>query len=218
MRNKSSVFAESALKCMVSLPPFLFQNSTTRTHWCSWTLGDQFLWNVPPSLWRWNPIFRQVCSSEFRTTSFHHKGLGMSSVLARISPRNSWRVRISAYTFLNFLSSSNRCHWTLAWRRSDLQTSQVQCFDLASFGRGVVFWTISNEARPGKIFHSNSICSPSTPNNSLYKLDCRKCSSWFSIWSLFLNVFAPSPSIRRNLSRRVPLLLLDVYLCFVSTW
>ena len=38
MRNKSSVFAESALKCMVSLPPFSFQNSTTRStddleHW-----------------------------------------------------------------------------------------------------------------------------------------------------------------------------------------
>ena len=35
---------------------------------------DQFLWNVLPFLRRWNPIFLQVCSWEFRTISFHLLG------------------------------------------------------------------------------------------------------------------------------------------------
>ena len=59
----------------------------------------------------------------------------------------------------------------------------------------------------GKIFHSNSIGSP-----SVLKILCK---NWtveipqvgFSIVDSLLNVPASSPSMRRNLSRRVLLLL-----------
>ena len=46
VRHNSSVFDESALKCMVHLPLF-FSEFHDSQHWCPWTLGDQFLWNVP---------------------------------------------------------------------------------------------------------------------------------------------------------------------------
>ena len=32
-------------------------------HWCSWMLGDKFLWSVPPPVWRWNP-FSFNCEAE----------------------------------------------------------------------------------------------------------------------------------------------------------
>ena len=165
MRNKSSVFAESALKCMVSLPPFPFRIPR---------LGALMLLNTgwPVSLKRptisvaMESTFRQVCSSEFRITSFHHLGLGMSSVLARISPAkfltcSDFGLHFSEFPLFDQSMSLN----------IDMKTNRSSNFSGSMFWSCKffgVFWTISNEVRPGKIFHSNTICSPSTPNNSLY--------------------------------------------------
>ena len=93
---QSSVFEASPLKWRVSLPSYLFRIPRLK-HWCFYILGDQFLWSFPPSVWRWTPMFLQVCTWEFRTISFPRLGLGMSSVLARISPRKSWHVRNLKY-------------------------------------------------------------------------------------------------------------------------
>ena len=93
-------------------------------HWYFRILGDGFLWIVPTSERLWILIFLQVYNWEFRT-SFRLQGRGMSSVLVRILIRNL------KYIFLNFLSLSIRCYWTLTWRWLDLQYPQVQYFDLA---------------------------------------------------------------------------------------
>ena len=99
-----------------------------------------------------------------------------------VSSRESLRVILNLFGigkhFLNCLSLSIRCHWTLTWRWFDLEHLQVQHFDLAGL-RGS-FGASPNDATPVKIFHSNSIGSPSIPSNSRKELDCRNSFTWFS--------------------------------------
>ena len=52
-----------------------------------------------------------------------------------------------------------------------------------------IFWKISNDVSPRKIFHSNSICSPPIPNNSvseLYLVKFFELSSpfWVCSWTI----------------------------------
>ena len=78
-----------------------------------------------------------------------------------------------------------------------------------------LFWIFSNVqifldlsqnlqvVSPGKIFHSNSIGSPSNPNNSLKALVCWKPSVDFSMSHSLLNDQTSFPEIKLNLSRRI---------------
>ena len=127
-------------------------------------------------------------------------GREMTSVLARISSRDSWLVRSSQNTIFWIFSLSNRCHWTLTWRYFVLQNVQVQLFDLAdsfgSSGRFPMTWV------PGKY----SIRTQSVLHR-FQIIRCQNCTWWNSLsWAvhlgLLLNDLASSPSKRRNLSRR----------------
>ena len=51
IRNKSSVFEASALKCIMCLCYSSFSEFHDSKHWYSWILDDRYLWIVPPFEW-----------------------------------------------------------------------------------------------------------------------------------------------------------------------
>ena len=120
IRNKSSVFEASALKCLVALLFFFFRITRLKalillcTGW-------------PVCLNR-STIWAAVVPFSFRYIRKSSKLLLFVSIFSRIP----WLFLNSKYKFHRFLFLSNRCRRTLTWRWSGLWISQVQCSVLAN--------------------------------------------------------------------------------------
>ena len=159
--NKSSVFEASALKCMVS-----WYSSFSAVHdsnqWCSLILAD-------------------FCEASHHLSDcripFSFRCAKKSSI-----PFNFILEFAYALTFSEFEKQSpsflflNQYRWTSTWRWCDMWISQVQCSVLASHSG--FFWIISNDVNRERIFHSNSVASPSIPSNSPWKKILNKSSTW----------------------------------------
>ena len=163
-KQRSSVFEASALLCMVSLLFFLFRIPR---------LEALMLWNTG-----WLVSFESFhnlcgCGIPFSFWCITESSVPFLFVSRTeqcpVSSRESLRTILDLFgifkpTVLHFLSLSTRYLWTLTWIWFGLRNpgSAFRC--CRSFW---IFWRISNDVGPGKIFHSNSIGSPPIPIQSL---------------------------------------------------
>ena len=201
--HKSSVFDESAWKCMVSLLFSFLRIPHNSKHWASWKLDDWYLWIVPLFEWPWKPIFP-------------------SGVLLRVpyrfisspGPRNvqSPRENLFAY-FLTFSEFETHCSefplfvhsMSLNIDMKMIRSSKSSGSMFRSCMSFCVFWRISNVASPGISLELNR-----------FSINSKQISGRIGLSKLFYLIF-PS-SIRfwiiwhflqaqlRNQSRRVLLL------------
>ena len=124
VRNKSSVFEASALKCMVSLLLFSEFHDLSTDALEYWMIG---LFES----------FHHLCGdripSSFRCFIVSSIPLPFVSRTEKrpVPVRESFRVFLDfsefKYKFLHFLFLSNRCRWTLTWRWSGLRIPKVRC-------------------------------------------------------------------------------------------
>ena len=159
LRNKWSVWNIRAYGFF----SFLFQNSTTqRTGTC-----DLFLWIAMPSEMLLNLTFLQEGTLLFHTTSSRLQDRRTSSVLARMSSRNSLtcselEIQNPSFPFLVQPMSLNIDMKMI--RSVNSSGSMFRCCKLCW-----ISWRICNDVNSEQIFHSNPIASPSIPSHSWKK-------------------------------------------------
>ena len=117
------------------------------------TQDVRFRQNWASRLQQFYPILHPVFWHGFRTISFRIKTLETTNVLAWTFEHTQQLWEHSQNNFLCFLVLSNQCHGTVTWRWSFLWVALVH--------------TLIHSSSPGKIFHSNSIGSPSIRSKSL---------------------------------------------------
>ena len=129
-------------------------------------LGVCFLQMLTSSAPPLCPILLVVCIHEQNTSSFLIQVRGITIVLLNIFLHREKRAEHLIRILFYCLWIPMRCRWTSTWRCSVLWILLVlrSFFDKNS-------WTLlqgCNVVNPGKIFHSNSIGSPSIVSKALY--------------------------------------------------
>ena len=174
IRNKSSVFDESPLKCMVSLTFLPVQDSTTP----STNAFERVMTGFFESLYHF--ICCGVPVSIGKVRGFSIPLLVRSRTQKRpASLQESHRVILHffciryANLIISFLCPIDVVeHW-----HEDDPVCEFFRFD-ALFKSRWISWRIRNDEIPGKMFHSNSIASPSIPNSSSFEGYILNSSTW----------------------------------------
>ena len=159
VRNKSSVFNESPSKRMVSFPFFLFRNSRLKALML-WNTGWPVSLNRSTIYWVRSPVLHREGTKILHNTSFPIQDPETSSVLERISSRNPGP----------FLHSKYKSHFFVQLMLLNMDMKMIWSVNSSSsmlflFKSHWISWRIYNDENPWKIFHSNSIASPSIPQN-----------------------------------------------------
>ena len=165
MRKLVSIVSSSAVKCIDSFPcPFALENTSGQWSRCTESRTSAFCEFqqhffrdiVPDSLWTvlfdGVPLLFGTRTNEWplSNTKFLRKYFDDSGIC-------------QAFIFVVF--SVTRCHWTLTWIEFFLWK-----FLVLLPSRSVDHWLYRrscNVVNPGKIFHSNSVDSPSIPSKFL---------------------------------------------------